>query len=981
MLKKGQVLNAANLNAAFISKTLNEETISGVKRFSNDLYSTKLIAATNDWSKQLILSHNGTDSIINSLNGILRLQNNNTTRLEIGNTNLIYTSDSGVSIGLGKGNISTFQPADESSYGIKVTADSDAMFIGLKDYGSDRKDAVLQFGDNPTENFRIQYWQSSSGLNKEIAIFKADGKVGIGTTDPKTIVHIEGHGISNYGSLYIKDPYTPNGNQSRGPHIIFGDNSSETRGLIGFYDSVNHGSGTSLNIKSSGTIVLTAGGISGANQITLDTSGNLGIGTTSPTSKLHVVGTAYIEQIGGASTQTIKFGNAVSIDYVLADRKELAIRNLDKGLRFTDVNDWDYNKWAGIKYKSSNTTMYIGGPAATSEFNANASPPNIDVQFVGINNVIVNGKLGVGTTSPSETFHVVGKARVENLSLYSINQDPILYFNAYYNSGDKYIANGTAYQIWNDTTNSKLRIRAATSGSAGSAITFNEGIVIDTSGNVAIKPEIGTATYNYSFYVNGSVGITSYLEMPATSSGDRITINNTSGGWTGIKFNSGVNFGSDFGYIRYYDDVSSFYSDYDINSGNTENSALVIGVENDPEVRYGDLLVLRGGNKVIIDAATINLTGPSKIVEFRSDKVEKASIDTSGNLTANTLKSTASTGTKPLVVASTTLVDNLNADMLDGFHAEALYKNTAIKTNEKTNLAVGWYTIAVNNGNRAVARFGITDKAGGMHQEVIFYATHMYGTDSSNTITVLSQARYDVTPFRYIRIKENGTYDGAALQVYIDDANNVVQAYILGDNIQADGWFLKDWIPDTTDPGDVTGYANFTEKTKIDLDLIQQGGLMTTTSMLAQNNLYAFNNIFVGDGNYIGIPKGNPSINGDLEHFIELRGTGTNYPEKLGIVFHHEDVSTAALIHSNTDANTSRWSFITDDTYQYIDMPNSTLNVTGVINVIENGSSKVTINNEGVKTNRHIVTDAALNNKFSIEYNATDDCLDFIYLG
>ena len=39
------------------------------------------------------------------------------------------------------------------------------------------------------------------------------------------------------------------------------------------------------------------------------------------------------------------------------------------------------------------------------------------------------------------------------------------------------------------------------------------------------------------------------------------------------------------------------------------------------------------------------------------------------NIRANILTSTAATGTAPLTIASTTLVENLNADMLDGFHA------------------------------------------------------------------------------------------------------------------------------------------------------------------------------------------------------------------------------------------------------------------------------------------------------------------------
>ena len=68
-----------------------------------------------------------------------------------------------------------------------------------------------------------------------------------------------------------------------------------------------------------------------------------------------------------------------------------------------------------------------------------------------------------------------------------------------------------------------------------------------------------------------------------------------------------------------------------------------------------------------------------------------------------------------------------------------------------------------------------------------FYASHHYGTDASNTLTVLDNSYFSGNPFRYIRIKDRGTYDGAALQVYIDDASNAVYVAIVGDNVQSDG--------------------------------------------------------------------------------------------------------------------------------------------------------------------------------------------------
>jgi hypothetical protein len=70
----------------------------------------------------------------------------------------------------------TFLPA--GSVGLEASWDSDSLFVGLRDYGWDRKDAIINWGDNTNDNLRIQF----SG-NDRIIITSA-GNVGIGTTGP-----------------------------------------------------------------------------------------------------------------------------------------------------------------------------------------------------------------------------------------------------------------------------------------------------------------------------------------------------------------------------------------------------------------------------------------------------------------------------------------------------------------------------------------------------------------------------------------------------------------------------------------------------------------------------------------------------------------------------------------------------------------------------------------------------------------------------
>jgi len=188
-----------------------------------------------------------------------------------------------------------------------------------------------------------------------------------------------------------------------------------------------------------------------------------------------------------------------------------------------------------------------------------------------------------------------------------------------------------------------------------------------------------------------------------------------------------------------------------------------------------------------------------------------------------------------------------NAGTLDGLDSTAFARidGNSVTGTSGSNRAAGWYTIAVNSGNRASARFAIRDTASGRHQSVDFYATHHYG--AGNGINVLSCGKYSGSPIRYIRIKEGSTYDGALLQVYLDEGTNSVTAYLSGDNYQSGGWTMKNWIADGTDPG---GLGNFSALTnvaaQVDLDQVWNGGtihsgiIYTNSALRAQGEVTAY---------------------------------------------------------------------------------------------------------------------------------------------
>lgn len=125
---------------------------------------------------------------------------------------------------------------------------------------------------------------------------------------------------------------------------------------------------------------------------TLDVEGNADIsGNLSITGGLTVGG---VIQTTGYNGGGIRIGNNTNKPELTTVTGDEFVIWKTKEIRFSDSTSWDYNKWAGIKYDSTNQKMYIGGPQS-SQFKNNSSPPNIDVVFDGVNNVQINGGLNI----------------------------------------------------------------------------------------------------------------------------------------------------------------------------------------------------------------------------------------------------------------------------------------------------------------------------------------------------------------------------------------------------------------------------------------------------------------------------------------------------------------------------------------------------------------------------------------------------------
>ena len=188
-------------------------------------------------------------------------------------------------------------------------------------------------------------------------IYYNSGSVGIGTTSPTDLLHIHGNSAATRLSNSVSGSGSGDGFQ-------IGLGTGATSAFIWNYEN---------NFMQFGT--------NNQERMRIDSSGNIGIGTTSPERTLHV----YAGNAGSITSNT-------SADLVVEDDDHAFINLLSPNNRWTGLylGDQDNNAVAELSINHSSDIMYL-----TNNFGDITLQPN-------------SGNVGIGTTSPAAKLHVDG---------------------------------------------------------------------------------------------------------------------------------------------------------------------------------------------------------------------------------------------------------------------------------------------------------------------------------------------------------------------------------------------------------------------------------------------------------------------------------------------------------------------------------------------------------------------------------------------
>jgi hypothetical protein len=339
---------------------------------------------SNTGENQIVLSSSGSNFgfIMNPSAGVWSL-GYGSDRDALGTSVLSWNSSNNV--GIGTSNPSAKLHVVGSTSGdsvLKVDGTNGTLFEVVDDL-SDSLMSVNDAAGLPVFEVFADNHIVAGRYNQNDFYLNTSGNLGLGTSSPITKLNIKGDQSAN-GQLYIE----PTNDGEYAGLVI-----KTTRGADRAYAIFAGGTGTDdLNFRFRDASA-------GADRMVIDSSGNVGIGAPSPSAKLHVKeASSGLSSFDGTADTLILESNANGGMTIVT-----AAANTGR-IIFASPND---ATGAEIKYSDATDLMTIG-----------TTNPDADLALQAGNGVeavriLDDGKVGIGTTSPTRTLHIVGAVQLD----------------------------------------------------------------------------------------------------------------------------------------------------------------------------------------------------------------------------------------------------------------------------------------------------------------------------------------------------------------------------------------------------------------------------------------------------------------------------------------------------------------------------------------------------------------------------------------
>ena len=308
--------------------------------------------------------------------------------------------------------------------------------------------AITALREGVANSFSLAFSSSNNGINAEKLRITSSGNVGIGTTNPTSLLYLNKSNNSGVGPELVL-------NNSAGTYgdLMALTFSSSTIPRSGFV------SGITVDGAGSGYLSIYTRNTSGiyGERVRINSSGNVGIGTANPASTLHVVGT-----LRSTGQTYLGIGETTTITYI--------------GDPFT-----------------ANTKSILFNRSSTITDFVNIQGLNAGVGYTSFTMQALGGNVGIGTTNPEDRLDLAsgfirfkeaiggtgtyGGIRAYNSLVPSVSATAIRFIRDVAEVGN----DGA---ICFDTTNNE-RVRISSTGNVGIGTT-NPGVKLDVDGIIRI---------------------------------------------------------------------------------------------------------------------------------------------------------------------------------------------------------------------------------------------------------------------------------------------------------------------------------------------------------------------------------------------------------------------------------------------------------------------------------------------------------------